>query len=126
MTIIANLSSTIHNNQQNYKHFFKCSVSKLTIEIATVLFKENFIRGFFIKKVNNKPYLYMLLKYGKKQKKFPKISIISKRLSNKKSTQILKYNNGLGLYIISTSKGLMTNIKASKLKLGGTIIIKIF
>ena len=68
----------------------------------------------------------MLLKYGKKQKKFPKISIISKRLSNKKSTQILKYNNGLGLYIISTSKGLMTNIKASKLKLGGTIIIKIF
>lgn len=126
MTIIANLSSNIYNNQQKYKHFFKCSISKFTIEIATVLFKENFIRGFFVKKNNHKAYMYMLLKYGHKSKKFIKISRISKRFSTKNVNQISKYKNGLGLYIVSTSKGLMTNFKATKLKLGGSLIIKIF
>ena len=46
MTIIANFSSNIYNNQQKYKHFLKCSISKFTIEIATVLFKENFIAKY--------------------------------------------------------------------------------
>lgn len=126
MTIIANFSSNIYNNQQKYKHFLKCSISKFTIEIATVLFKENFIRGFFVKKNNHKAHMYMLLKYGNKSKKFTKISRISKRFSTKKVNQISKYKNGLGLYIVSTSKGLMTNFKATRLKLGGSFIIKIF
>ena len=125
MTIIANLSSTFYTNQQKYKHFFKCSASKFTIEIATLLFKENFIRGFFVKKEHKKIYLYMLLKYNTK-KKFTKISIIHKRFPSTKGAQITKYNNGLGLYVISTSKGLMTNFKATKLNLGGPLIIKIF
>jgi small subunit ribosomal protein S8 len=125
MTIIANLSSNLYNNQQKYKHFLKCSVSKITIEIATILFKENFIRGFFLKKINKKVYLYIILKYGG-LKKFTKIFAIPKIMPSKKVNKISKYKNGLGLYIISTPKGLMTNSKATKLNLGGVFVMNIF
>lgn len=126
MNLIANLSSKINNNQQKYKHFLKYPASKLLIEIVKLLFKENYIRGFFIEKNNNKTYICLFLKYGAHKKVFQKMSAISKLNSEKKFNQIIKYNNGLGLYIVSSSKGFVTNYDAVKLKLGGNLIIKIY
>lgn len=125
MTITANLSSNFYNNQQKYKHLVKCFGSKFTIEIATILFKENIIRGFFLKKTNQKVYLYLILKYSK-FKKFTKIFPMSTTINSKKVNKISKYHNGLGFYILSTSKGLITNSKATKLKLGGFFVMEIF
>lgn len=126
MNLIADLSSKINNNQKKYKHSLKYPASKVIIEIVKLLFKENFIRGFFIEKYNHKTYICLLLKYGTHQTIFKKMSIISKVNSEKKAFQIIKYNNGLGLYILSTSKGFLTNYDAIRLKLGGNLIIKIY
>lgn len=126
MNLIANLSSKINNNQQKYTHFLLYPASKLLIEVVKLLFKQNFIRGFYIEKQNNKPYVYLLVKYGAHKHVLKKISVISKINSNKKFYQIVKYNNGLGFYILSTSKGFITNYQAAKLKLGGKLILKIY
>nr|YP_009476615.1 ribosomal protein S8 [Chroomonas placoidea]AVM81108.1 ribosomal protein S8 [Chroomonas placoidea] len=125
MSLAANLASKINNNQLKYKHYLRFPASKVLIEIVKVLFKENLIRGFFIEKNENKTYVYLLLKYGTCKKPFQKVSAISKLTSNQKSFQVVKYQNGLGLHIFSTSKGFLTNYEAAKLKLGGKLIIKI-
>ena len=126
MRLIANLSSRINNNQQKYKHFLCYPASKVLIEIVKLLFKQSFIRGFFIEKNNNQGYIYLMLKYGSHTKIFQKISGILKFNCDKQLSRIIKYNNGLGLYIISTSKGFVTNYEAVKLNLGGNFIIKIY
>jgi small subunit ribosomal protein S8 len=126
MNLIANFSSKINTNQQKYKHFLRYPASKLLIEIVKLLFKQNFIRGFYIQKENNKSYVYLLLKYGTYKNVFQKMSAVSKINANKKFYEAVKYNNGLGFNILSTSKGFMTNYQATKLKLGGNFIIQIY
>lgn len=125
MNTIANLSNAINIGQHKYKHFVKYPASKLIIDVTSLLFQENLIRGFFIEKSNTKYFVIVLLKYGSNKKTFQKISFIHKTASYKKHKKTQKCQNGLGLYIISTSKGIMTNYKSSKLKLGGILLMKI-
>lgn len=124
--LITNLANKINNNKNRYKHFLIYPISKLIIEISRVLFKQNFIRAFFIINKNQQKYVYILLKYSSYKKTFEKISKISKTISYKKTFKIIKYTNGLGLSIISTQKGLITSYDSKKLKLGGLLIIKIY
>jgi len=123
MYSLINLSNTINLAQKKYKHIIQCPVSALAINITTLLFQENLIRGFFIETKNKKYYVSILLKYGASKLIFQKLIFMSKFFSYKKNT-ILKLQNGLGLYLISTSKGLVTNNNAAKLKLGGIVLIK--
>jgi small subunit ribosomal protein S8 len=67
-----------------------------------------------------------LLKYQSNQKIFNNMMLLSKANAYKQSKAIKRYQNGLGLYVLSTSKGVMTNYRASKLKLGGVMLIRIF
>jgi small subunit ribosomal protein S8 len=126
MNIIANLSNCINNGQRRYKHFVKCCISKLTIDVITLLFQENIIRGFFFEKTTKNHFVVVLLKYKSNKKCFNKVSFITIKVASfKKHNGIQKYRNGLGLYIISTSKGMMTNHTTSKLKLGGILLMSI-
>jgi small subunit ribosomal protein S8 len=126
MNILANFSNTINIGQNRYKHYVNFQVSKLNLEIAGLLFQENLIRGFFLSKGGSASVITVLLKYQSNQKIFNNMMLLSKANAYKQSKAIKRYQNGLGLYVLSTSKGVMTNYRASKLKLGGVMLIRIF
>lgn len=100
--------------------------SKLKVEVAKLLKEEGYIVDYSVAKKDDKfSYLTITLKYDEKNK--PVISNL-KRISKPglrtycKSKNLPQVFGGLGIAIISTSKGLMTDRKAKKEKLGGEIL----
>ncbi len=103
--------------------------SKFKAKIADVLKNEGFIIDY---KVNenqgNKPDLEINLKYNYGSPVISTIERVSKpgRRIFSSAESLPKINNGLGIAIISTPKGVMTDIDARKQKVGGEIICKVF
>src|SRR5574344_814266 len=99
--------------------------SKLKVELAKVLKEEGYITDFYEKEVGKFKVLVITLKYDQANK--PVISNL-KRISKtglrvySKSKDLPQVFGGLGVAIISTSKGLMTDRRAKKEKLGGEIL----
>lgn len=99
--------------------------SKLKVELAKVLKEEGYITDFYEKEVGKFKVLVITLKYDQANK--PVISNL-KRISKtglrvySKSKDLPQVFGGLGVAIISTSKGLMTDRKARKEKLGGEVV----
>lgn len=125
MRKINNFISNIKNNQTNFKHFVKYPVSNLILEICNLFLTENLIRGFFIEK-KTKTQLVILLRYNMNKRIFSQVLSNVKRFSLKELKKNSKFTNGLGIEIISTTKGLTTNSKSLKLKLGGQKILQLF
>ena len=103
--------------------------SKFKEKIADVLKNEGFIIDY---KVNenegNKPDLEINLKYNYGSPVISTIERVSKpgRRIFSSAESLPKINNGLGIAIISTPKGVMTDVDARKQKVGGEIICKVF
>ena len=103
--------------------------SKFKAKIADVLKNEGFIIDY---KVNenegNKPDLEINLKYNYGSPVISTIERVSKpgRRIFSSAESLPKINNGLGIAIISTPKGVMTDVDARKQKVGGEIICKVF
>ena len=103
--------------------------SKFKTKIADVLKNEGFIIDY---KVNenegNKPDLEINLKYNYGSPVISTIERVSKpgRRIFSSAESLQKINNGLGIAIISTPKGVMTDVDARKQKVGGEIICKVF
>ena len=103
--------------------------SKFKTKIADVLKNEGFIIDY---KVNenegNKPDLEINLKYNYGSPVISTIERVSKpgRRIFSSAESLPKINNGLGIAIISTPKGVMTDVDARKQKVGGQIICKVF
>ena len=103
--------------------------SKFKTKIADVLKNEGFIINY---KVNenegNKPDLEINLKYNYGSPVISTIERVSKpgRRIFSSAESLPKINNGLGIAIISTPKGVMTDVEARKQKVGGEIICKVF
>ena len=103
--------------------------SKFKTKIADVLKNEGFIIDY---KVNenegNKPDLEINLKYNYGSPVISTIERVSKpgRRIFSSAESLPKINNGLGIAIISTPKGVMTDVDAKKQKVGGEIICKVF
>ena len=103
--------------------------SNFKVKIADVLKNEGFIIDYKInKKESNKADLMINLKYNAGSPVISTIERISKpgRRIFSSAESLPKINNGLGIAIISTPKGVMTDIDARKQKLGGEIICKVF
>ena len=103
--------------------------SKFKAKIAAVLKNEGFIIDY---KVNenegNKSALEINLKYNYGSPVISTIERVSKpgRRIFSRAESLPKINNGLGIAIISTPKGVMTDVDARKQKVGGEIICKVF
>ena len=97
--------------------------------ILTILKNEGYIKDFFIEKnENNKVSLKITLKYFEGNPVIKEIKRISKpgRRVYSRATSIPRVMNGLGLAILSTPKGVMSDIDARKNNVGGEIICKVF
>lgn len=122
---ISEMLTIIRNGQISGKDMVYVQCSKVKVSVVKVLLEEGFIKKYFIQNSVDKPILEIFLKYYKHNK--PVIENI-KRISRPglriyKSSQTLpQVMSGMGIVIISTSKGLMTDKKARQLNLGGEII----
>ena len=125
---IGDMIARIKNAQmRNYK-IVKLPFSKFKTKIAQVLKSEGFIIEHKISQDKNKAILEITLKYSSGNPVISSIQRISKpgRRIFSSAESLPKINNGLGIAIVSTPKGVMTDIDARKHKVGGEIICKVF
>ncbi len=126
---IADMLTRIRNaNQMKYKEVL-VPTSKLKVQIANILKNEGYINGYKLVDSENGSMMNIELKYGaKKERAITGLKRISKpglRVYAKKE-EIPTVLNGLGIAIISTSKGLMVDREARKQNLGGEVLAYIW
>ena len=102
--------------------------SNFKIKIAEVLKNEGYIKNYNVSQEQNKFKLEIELKYNFGSPVISSIQRVSKpgRRIFSSADSLPKINNGLGIAIVSTPKGVMTDIDARKQKIGGEIICKVF
>jgi small subunit ribosomal protein S8 len=129
MDPIGDMLTRIRNGQQRLMAKVEMPSSSLRLKILDVLKAEGFISSYYIeKKENNKISLIVDLKYYEGNPVIKDIKRISKpgRRVYSRATSIPRIQNGLGLAIISTNKGVMSDIEARKNNIGGEVICKVF
>jgi len=127
---IADMLTRIRNaNQMKYENV-EVIGTKMTNEIAKILQEEGYILGSSEVKNPNGNVLTLNLKYGENKKE--RVITGLKRISKPglrvyvKHSELPRVLNGLGIAIISTSKGIMTDKKARELSLGGEVLAYIW
>ena len=126
---IADMLTRIRNVNQNRGKEVEMPSSKIKLEIAKILKEEGFITDFKVKKNNVQDILVLTLKYGEnKERVITGLRRISKPGLRVyvKAEEVPKVLNGLGISIISTSKGLMTDKEARSKSLGGEVLLYIW
>jgi len=121
---IADMLTRIRNAQSVNKLTVSMPASKLKGAIANVLKDEGYIEDFAVQANDGKPVLNISLKYYAGRPVIEKIERVSKpglRIY-KGSQNIPKVMNGLGVTIVSTSKGVMTDRKAQAAGVGGEVL----
>ena len=125
---IADMLTRIRNaNSMRYKEV-EVPASKIKIEIARILKEEGFISDYKVKKNNIQDILVLNLKYSGKERVITGLKRISKPGLRvyAKADEIPTVLSGLGIAIISTSKGMMTDKDARKASLGGEVLAYIW
>ena len=126
---IADMLTRIRNaNQMRYEEV-KVPASNIKKEIARILKEEGFINDYKIDSDNAQGTIVLTLKYtDKKERVITGLKRISKPGLRvyAKSDEVPKVLNGLGIAIISTSKGIMTDKEARKENLGGEVLAYIW
>jgi small subunit ribosomal protein S8 len=126
---VGDMLTRIRNGQMRSLNKINIPFSNFRLKILEVLKKEGFIIDFNTDNGKKKiKFLSVDLKYYEGQPVIKEIKRISKpgRRVYSKATSIPKVLNGLGLAILSTSKGVMSDADAMKNNLGGEIICKVF
>jgi len=121
---VADMLTRIRNAQACGKITVAMPSSKLKGAIAQVLKDEGYIEGFVMKPNDGKPEIEIALRYYAGQPVIEKIERVSRPgLRVYRGAQdIPKVMNGLGVAILSTSKGLMTDRKARATGIGGEVL----
>jgi small subunit ribosomal protein S8 len=121
---IADMLTRIRNAQAVNKLSVSMPASKLKGAIANVLKDEGYIEDFAVSPADGKPVLNISLKYYAGRPVIEKIERLSKPGLRvyKSGKDIPKVMNGLGVTIVSTSKGVMTERKAQAAGIGGELL----
>ncbi len=125
---IADMLTRIRNANQNRASSCVIPASKVKEEIAKILKDEGFIEDYTIDGDTVQKNITLTLKYKNKERVITGLKRISKpglRVYAGKD-ELPTVLNGLGIAIISTSKGIMTDKEARKLSLGGEVIAYIW
>ena len=125
---IGDMIARVKNAQARNHKKVDLPSSNFKSKIADILKNEGFIKDFKISSNENKNILSLELKYHSGSpviNNFERVSKPGRRIFSS-AESLPKVNNGLGIAIISTPKGVMTDIDARKQKVGGEIICKVF
>lgn len=127
---ISDMLTRIRNANMVKHQIVQIPSTKMSVAITEILKEEGYIEGFEQYSENNKNYLLISLKYTGKSRqpvicKLERVSKPGLRVysSSKKLPKVL---NNLGIAILSTSKGVMTNLKAKELGVGGEVLCYIW
>ena len=125
---IGDMLARIKNSQMRNHKRVEIPSSNFKAKIADVLKNEGYINNFNVENNDNKNTLIIDLKYNSGSQVITVIERVSRpgRRIFSSAESLPKVNNGLGIAIISTPKGVMTDIDARKQKVGGEIICKVF
>lgn len=126
---IADMLTRIRNANMVSHETVEIPSSKLKVELAKLLKSEGFIDGYEVKEDGKFKVLVVTLKYDERRKPvITKLERISKPgLRNYcKAKNLPKVLGGLGIAIVSTSKGLLTDRKARKENIGGEVLCYVY
>ena len=125
---IGDMIARIKNAQSRNHKKVELPSSNFKSKTAGILKNEGFIKEFKVNSENNKSTLTLELKYHSGNpviSAFERVSKPGRRIFSS-AESLPKINNGLGIAIISTPKGVMTDMDARKQRVGGEIICKVF
>ena len=126
---IGDMFTRIRNGLMRNLKTVNIPASKFRLNILEILKSEGYINNFYIEKnEKNIKNIKVDLKYYEGNPVIKEIKRISKpgRRVYSRATSIPKIQNGLGMAIISTPQGVMSDIQARKNNIGGEIICKVF
>ena len=126
---VGDMFTRIRNGQMRNLNHVNIPASKFRSKILEILKTEGYINNFYLE--NDKKNIKVIkvnLKYYEGSPVIKEIKRISKpgRRVYSRATSISKVMNGLGLAILSTPKGVMSDSEARKKNVGGEIICKVF
>ena len=125
---ISDLLTRIRNGQQVKKASITFPSSNIKLAILKVMKEEGYIRDFTLSEDTKGKVIQISLKYFHGEPVIKEIVRISKPglrvYSSVKNMPV--YKNNMGVSIISTSRGVMTNFKAKEVNIGGEVICRIY
>ena len=125
---IGDMLARLKNSQMRNHKKIELPSSKFKMKIAEILKSEGYIIDYEVKSEHKKSNLQISLKYSSGNpviSAFERLSKPGRRIFSSDEA-LTKINNGLGIAIVSTPKGVMTDIEARKQKIGGEVICKVF
>ena len=125
---IGDMLTRIRNATRVGKRVVEMPASNLRREVAKILVRRNFVQKFVIVDDGKQGVMKILLKYTDGQPAIQGIQKISApgRRTYANVSHIPKVMNGLGMAIVSTSKGLLTDYEAREQNVGGEVICKVW
>lgn len=125
---IADFLTRIRNGGQAGHRFVEVPRSNMKVAIANILKDQGFIADFEEIKEGPQGKIKVEIRYYKKKPSFKKISRVSKpgRRVYVPSDKLPRVKNGLGIAIISTSKGVLSDKQARKEKVGGEVLCTVW
>jgi small subunit ribosomal protein S8 len=125
---IADFLTRIRNAQMAKLPTVDCPSSKIKVAIAKVLQDEGYITGYSVSENGGKPTISVELKYFQGKAVIEEIKRASRPglRSYKGKNELPKVRAGLGVSIMSTNKGLMTESQARAAGIGGEVLCTVF
>ena len=125
---LGDLLTRIRNGQQARKDSVVTPASKLRARVLDVLQREGYIRGYREEQVEGHEGLRIELKYFEGQPAIKHVARISKpgRRVYSGSKELPRVRNGLGITIVSTPKGVLSDAEAREQNVGGEVLAEVF
>jgi small subunit ribosomal protein S8 len=126
---IADMLTRIRNANTAYKDEVELPASRLKEEIARVLQREGYVRGYRVEGDEPKQRIVVEMKYGPERERtitdLKRVSRPGRRVYADRG-HLPRVMGGLGVAILSTSQGLMTDRQAARQRLGGEILCHVW
>jgi small subunit ribosomal protein S8 len=126
---IADMLTRIRNGLRNQRLAVDMPSSKVKLSLAEVLKREGYIKGFELVEAKVRNTLRIQLKYGDGGERviagLQRISRPGCRVY-KGAAELLPYLNGLGMYVVSTPKGMLSDRECRTNKVGGEVLCSIW
>ena len=125
---LGDLLTRIRNGQQAKKDSILTPASKLRAHVLDVLQREGYIRGYREEALGQHPGLRIELKYFEGQPAIQHVARVSKpgRRVYSGAQDLPRVRNGLGITIVSTPKGVLSDAEAREQNVGGEVLAEVF
>jgi small subunit ribosomal protein S8 len=125
---LGDMLTRIRNGQQAKKDSVMTPASKLRVRVLDVLKREGYIRGYSDEALAGHDGIRIELKYFEGQPAIRHVARVSKpgRRVYSGSTELPRVRNGLGIVIVSTPKGVLSDAEAREQNVGGEVLAEVF